>query len=212
MKTKRILIPIIISLIIFIVIIIMLLNGKISNFDNNFYNLLMIVESDLLTNYFKIITKLADVITIVILLILSLVFFYKKKESFYLLITIIISTIINFLLKYIFSRPRPVNINKIIETGYSFPSGHAMASVTFYGFLIYLIIKSKLSLKIKWITSILLTLIIFSICISRVYLGVHYISDVLAGVFLSTSLLLSVILYIKRLEEKNEKSFNNWSK
>ncbi|MDD4187241.1 MAG: phosphatase PAP2 family protein [Bacilli bacterium] len=203
MKTKTRWIILSILLFAFIVITILLLTDKIYSFDTFFYNFLISFKSQNLTNYFKIITIFANTETIIILLVLSLLtLFFKKKDALYLTITIIISTIANQLLKYIFQRPRPILINKIIATGYSFPSGHAMASTSFYGFIIYLIINSNLNKKIKWITNILLTLLIISICLSRVYLGVHYASDVIAGVLLSSSLLL-VITYILKGKKDN---------
>ena len=174
---------------------ILLLSDKLYNFDTYIYNLLISFESKNLTSYFKIITVFANTKTIIILLVLSL--FLKSKDSLYLVITVIISTIINQVLKYLIQRPRPILINKIVESGYSFPSGHAMASVSFYGFIIYLIIESNLNIKIKWITSILLTILIISICLSRIYLGVHFASDVIAGVLLSSSLLLITTYILK---------------
>ncbi|MDD2208612.1 MAG: phosphatase PAP2 family protein [Bacilli bacterium] len=184
-----------ILLLFFIVITILLLSDKLYNFDTYIYNLLISFESKNLTSYFKIITVFANTKTIIILLVLSL--FLKSKDSLYLVITVIISTIINQVLKYLIQRPRPILINKIVESGYSFPSGHAMASVSFYGFIIYLIIESNLNIKIKWITSILLTILIISICLSRIYLGVHFASDVIAGVLLSSSLLLITTYILK---------------
>lgn len=195
MKTKTRWITLSVLLLFFIVITILLLSDKLYDFDTYVYNLLISFESKNLTSYFKIITVFANTKTIIILLGLSL--FFKKKEALYLNLTVIISTIINQVLKYLFQRPRPILINKIVETGYSFPSGHAMASVSFYGFIIYLIIESHLNKKIKWITSILLTILIISICISRIYLGVHFASDVIAGVLLSSSLLLITTYILK---------------
>lgn len=195
MKTKARWIILSILLLTFIVITILLLSDKLYNFDKYIYNLLISFESKNLTSYFKIITVFANTKTIIILLVLSL--FLKSKDSLYLVITVIISTIINQVLKYLFQRPRPILINKILESGYSFPSGHAMASVSFYGFIIYLIIESNLNIKIKWITSILLTILIISICLSRIYLGVHFASDVIAGVLLSSSLLLITTYILK---------------
>ena len=202
------------NILLFIVITINLFNGKIYAFDNVIYKFLINFESNNLTAFFKIITTFADTIVIIILCVILLsVLIIKKKDPLILVGTIVSSTVINQLLKYIISRPRPLNINKIIETGYSFPSGHAMASVSFYGIIIFLIIKSNLSVYLKWIISVLLTLLIINICISRVYLGVHYVSDVVGGLLLSSSLLL-IITYVfnKYQGVKNEKSISNRSK
>lgn len=87
-----------------------------------------------------------------------------------------------------------------------------MASVTFYGFIIYLINKSKINLKLKLLINTLLIFLIINICISRVYLGVHYISDVIAGASLSIILLILGIHYIEKRGVRKNESINNRSK
>jgi membrane-associated phospholipid phosphatase len=87
----------------------------------------------------------------------------------------------------------------IEETGYSFPSGHSMISMAFYGYIIYLIYKYVKNKYIKWISIVLLSILICSIGISRIYLGVHYTSDVLGGFLISVSYLVIYISSIKKL-------------
>ena len=77
----------------------------------------------------------------------------------------------------------------IEESGYIFPSGHSMASMAFYGFIIFLVWKYVKTNK-KWIYTIVLSLLILLIGISRIYLGVHYASDVLAGFILTLAYLI----------------------
>jgi membrane-associated phospholipid phosphatase len=97
------------------------------------------------------------------------------------------------LLKNFFERERP-NINIIIEAdGFSFPSGHSMGSMTYYGFLVYLVIRGKGKPLSKLGLAILLCLVIVLIGISRIYLGVHYPSDVLAG-FVAGSIWLVICI------------------
>ena len=88
---------------------------------------------------------------------------------------------------------RPTEYRLIEETGFSFPSGHSMVSMAFYGYLIYLIYKYVKNKYIKWISIVLLSILICSIGISRIYLGVHYTSDVLGGFLISVSYL---VIYI----------------
>lgn len=96
---------------------------------------------------------------------------------------------INQLIKFIIRRPRPI-VNRIIEEkGFSFPSGHTMGSMAFYGFIIYLVYKKIDNKKIKWILIISLSIFTFLIGVSRIILGVHYTTDVLAGFFLTISYL-----------------------
>ncbi len=104
---------------------------------------------------------------------------------------------LNQLLKFIIQRPRPVGYRIVEEKGFSFPSGHSMASTAFYGFLIYLVYKKVKNKYLKIGLIIFLTFLIFSIGVSRIYLGVHYTSDVLAGFCISISYLIIFTSYAK---------------
>lgn len=210
MKNKKIWVTLSICLGLFIIMAVLLFSDNISVFDNGVYDFLISYKSDFLTGYFKIVTMCANTKTIIILCILAL--FLKKRESLYLVSIVTISTFINLILKFSFARNRPLDISLIIETGYSFPSGHAMNSTTFYGFIIYLIIKSKMSKLFKWICSSLLVLLIINICLSRIYLGVHFASDIICGVLLSICLLLIIIYVFKKYEEDKDESINHRSK
>ena len=78
----------------------------------------------------------------------------------------------------------------INESGFSFPSGHAMVATAFYGILIFLILKTDIKKVYKKIWIIVLSTVILLIGISRIYLGVHYASDVIAGFSLSISYII----------------------
>ena len=117
----------------------------------------------------------------------------NKKIGISILSNVAIVTVLNQLIKRILQRPRPTEYRIIEETGYSFPSGHSMVSMAFYGYFIYLIYKYVKNKYVKWISIILLSLLICLIGISRIYLGVHYTSDVLGGFLISISYL---IIYI----------------
>ena len=86
-------------------------------------------------------------------------------------------------------------------TGYSLPSGHSMVNTAFYGFLIYLVYKNVKNKYAKSSLIALLSVLIIAICISRIYLGVHYLSDVLAGFLIAISYL---IIFISILEKRVE--------
>lgn len=134
----------------------------------------------------------------------------RKKISFIITLNLVLSFLINnILLKFIFQRERPID-SLITETGYSFPSGHSFVAITFYGLLIYLIINSKWKNNIKIILVSLLGLIILMIGISRIYLGVHYPTDVVAG-FVAGVIYLMIFININKRkgvdfnEKKQEK-------
>ena len=95
-------------------------------------------------------------------------------------------------------RPRPSKFQIISEKGYSFPSGHSMVSMAFYGLLIYLIYKYIKNKKLKYSLIVTLSILIFLIGISRIYLGVHYASDVIAGFCISLSYLMIYINVLKK--------------
>ena len=116
-----------------------------------------------------VITNLGGVLVIGALTIISFILIKNKKISFTILLNVIIATVLNLLLKNIIQRPRPDDFRLISETGYSFPSGHSMVSMAFYGFLIYLCIKYLKNKKLKIILTTFLSILIIAIGISRIY-------------------------------------------
>ena len=160
---------------------------------------------DSLTPIFKIITWFGSA-TCLILLALILFFTIKNKKVGLLISTnLIIITILNQALKIIVQRPRPTEYRIINEAGYSFPSGHSMVSMAFYGFLIYLIYKNIKNKYLKISLIVILSLLIVMIGISRIYLGVHYTSDVCAGFLVSLSYLIIYINFANKLVLSREK-------
>lgn len=149
--------------------------------------------SDFVTPIAKFITNFGGAIFLIVLTIVLFIVIKNKKIGVSIFSNLVIVTILNQLLKGILQRPRPTEYRIIEETGYSFPSGHSMVSMAFYGYFIYLIYKYVKNKYVKWISIILLSLLICLIGISRIYLGVHYTSDVLGGFLISISYL---IIYI----------------
>lgn len=188
-----------IALIIFFFILKEYYSNDLNNFDQFIYGLLSKYQTPWLTNIFKFISHLCGPITIITLLFLLLVFGKNKEYDRYTAIITTGAFILNYIVKMICRRPRPIDINLITETGFSLPSSHAMVSVTFYGFLIYYIYKSDMKKNKKITLEIILSLLIFLIGVSRVYLGVHFASDVLAGMSLS---IFYFILFIKLIYNK----------
>lgn len=169
-------------------------NKEIMNGDIIGYKVIStLLISDFTTPIAKFVTNFGGAIFLVVLTITLFVLIKNKKIGISILSNLVIITILNQLLKKILQRPRPTEFRIVEETGYSFPSGHSMVSMAFYGYLIYLIYKYVKNEYVKWCSIVLLSILICSIGISRIYLGVHYTSDVLGGFLVSISYL---IIYI----------------
>lgn len=146
---------------------------------------------------------------ITIIVFLLLYFRWKKHAQAYLLVFVIVGTVsLNTLLKLYFKRERP-EIHRIMDaTGFSFPSGHTMMAFSLYailGFIAWRIINTKAGAVMLILFVIFMTCII---AISRIYLGVHYPSDIVGGLFASGLwLTISIALYMSfqtRHAKKNE--------
>lgn len=175
----------------FIIWSILVANNSLSLFDDAIYNFVIGFKSYGLTKFLMVITQAASTKFIVSMIVISFLFLLKKKKwPIYLAICMILSTSVNLITKSIIGRERPDHFKYVIEDTLSYPSGHAMGSATFYGFLLFLLIKSNFSKKYKIIFGSLLCLLVLIIGISRVYLGVHYPSDIIGGWCLSIIIIL----------------------
>lgn len=143
-----------------------------------------------LNEYIIILTNLGGAIVLVAICLFSIIFVKDKRYGRYITINLATITLINLIIKMIVHRDRPLDIGLIVETSYSFPSGHAMVSMAFYGFLIYLLYNKVKNPGKKFFCCTSLGLIILFIGFSRIYLGVHYTSDVLAGYSFSLGYLI----------------------
>ena len=145
----------------------------------------------------KIITQFGGAMILISIAIILLILIKDRKIGILIWINLIISTLLNQIFKNIVQRPRPIEFRIIDESGYSFPSGHSMVSTAFYGFLIYLIYKNVKNKYLRNSLIIILSILIILIGISRIYLGVHYTSDVIAGFLISISYLIIFITTIQ---------------
>ena len=186
-------------------ILFIFLSGKVIEYqimkqDITFNNILRkYFIKDSITPYMKIITNFGGATCLITITILLLILIKNKKIGLITLTNLVLITILNQMLKIVLKRPRPTEFRIINETGYSFPSGHSMISMAFYGLLIYLIYKKIKNKYLKATLIIILLLLILAIGISRIYLGVHYVSDVIGGFLISMSYL---IVYIKLIKKK----------
>ena len=175
---------------------------------NEFYE----ERGSLLTWAFIFITRLGDGWFIALFtVVLSLYIWRFRKNTrlavWYFLTVSVGAGGVNQLVKILFRRPRPTHVEHlIVQGGYSFPSGHAMGSIITYGALLFLIIRASKTWLPVLIGSVTLLPLIALIGMSRIYLGVHYPSDVIGGYSLGLAVLsLSIGLYSVSLKDKGYK-------
>ncbi|MBU6080885.1 phosphatase PAP2 family protein [Allobacillus halotolerans] len=166
------------------------------------------IQSDTLDSIFGFITELGAVWLIATgsIIVGIILLFYPSNRLWrvlYFAVTMIGISVLTSSLKELFERDRPNLIQEYDGTGYSFPSGHSTGPMVFYGFIIYLIIRSRFPLVAKWIVGIVLGLLIFLIGFSRIYLGVHYASDVIGGFLLGFAWLATNIAILEITIRKN---------
>ena len=181
----------------FIFIMLLVVTNCTKTFDSAIYNFVISFRCKFLDNYFKFITMFGNTNAIIIALGLLVLIFHNKK-GLVLAISTFSCVIINSLVKHIIRRNRPTVIHLVKQGGYSFPSGHTMIAICLYGYLLYLVRKNIKNKVLKNILSLILLLFIISICLSRIYVGVHFATDVLAGLFLGLTILILVIYYTNK--------------
>ena len=150
--------------------------------------------SNSLTPVMRLITQFGGTILMIVWALASLVLVKNKRIAISVVSNLVLIALLNNILKLIVRRARPTGFRLIAETGYSFPSGHSMVSMAFYGYLIYLIYKNVRNKKLRWTLITCFSLLILIIGMSRIYLGVHYTSDVFAGFLFSLGYL---VIYTK---------------
>lgn len=152
-------------------------------FDQRVIETIRLYASPAMDTFMIFITELGSKLMLGLLLMISMIWLNRKNQwgMLFYFITVAGGGLLNLSLKNFFERERPT-INRIIEAdGFSFPSGHSMGSMTYYGFLIYLVIRSKFHPLSKIGLATFFSIIILLIGMSRIYLGVHYPTDVIAG-------------------------------
>ena len=199
MKNKNLYISIT-FLVLFIINTLLVILGKMTLIDEEVHLMVISNVSEFTSNLMHAITFLGSTIWMVgLCLVLFIIFMITKhkKTAYSTAGILIISTIFNNVIKFIIRRPRPEYIT-VKESSFSYPSGHMMASVTLYGFLIYLLLKANIKKSYKIIFIILLSILTILIGTSRIYLGAHFFSDIFGGALLS----LSIIFFYVYLDEK----------
>ena len=182
-----------VSLILFIFLTYNIFNNKIAFIDSYIEGIILSIRNDKLTDIMTIITNISSAYALIVITILLLILIKNKKIPILITFNLIFSFLTSQLIKIILRRDSPVNISLVNAMGFSYPSGHSMVSMAYFGFIAYLVYKYIDNTIVKVILIITLFVSIFAIGFSRIYLGVHYFSDVLGGFLLSISYLMLFI-------------------
>ncbi len=188
------------------------------SFDTAIFEAISSLRNDFFTPFFKVITFFANkYFTIIFVIIMAFVLINRDKSTYkkYLkndkannfvnlimawimfALSVILVTLLFFIFKAIFGRVRPVDWFLVEEIGYSFPSGHSATAVAMYGGLALIICKSNSPKWLKTTSIIVASILSILIGISRIFLGVHYATDVLAGWALGVVTLSIISMLIK---------------
>ena len=207
-KEKKKNLILITSLILFIFVTYFIFSNKITYLDSQVHSYILGIRNKNLTSILITITNVSSAYALIVISILLLLIIKEKKIPLLISLNLIYSYTLNIIAKAIFTRPRPIGINLIEESGFSYPSGHSMVSMAYYGFIAYIIYKKQTNKLIKTIIIISLILTILLVGFSRIYLGVHYLSDVIGGFLLSTFYLM---IFIKNIKLEKKWSYEkNW--
>jgi undecaprenyl-diphosphatase len=174
-------------------------------FDEDVFNALRPYITPARTRFMNFITFFGKHDALIPLNILLIGYFiYQKKRWFAIRIAALAlsSLLLKFILKFYFQRARPdIPVIEKVD-GYSFPSGHALIGVVFYGLLIFVIWREVKQKGLKIALTIFFVLFILLISFSRIYLRVHYASDVIAGIAVGFIWLVLSLNIIQRIEKK----------
>lgn len=171
-------------LLLFIEIVDELKEEELIHFDESVIKYVQAFISPRLTEFMSVVTFLGSVkwLAFSVLAAAVLLFLFKKRSlAWFMVLSSALGALFNLLLKWIFKRERPDIRPLIEEQGFSFPSGHSMGSFIFYGSLAYMIIHLAKRKRWKAAWTVMLSSFIIMIGLSRIYLGVHFPSDVIAG-------------------------------
>ena len=176
------------------------LYDKILNFDHKIISFRDIYIDEKLTLSFKHITFFGDYYIPILIIVCIFIFNRNKYHSYVNFVNYLVALVITFITKVTVNRARP-DVNLIaIPDKYSFPSGHTLSSIVFYIFLCYVATYNR---KTRKILLPIVILLILAISVSRIYLGVHYFSDVVGAIILSIPILLmNINIFNKHVKEK----------
>ena len=194
-RENRLLILLVAALIGFIYILEEILSGDILELDSAAYRFFVVfARRPWLTTIMEGFSALASPVVLAVMLLVIAAFAPGRMPGRCATANLVLAVALNFLLKTIVQRPRPDGFRLAAESGYSFPSGHSMVSMAFYGLLVWMVWRYEKDRLLRVFLMIAFSLVIAMVGVSRIYLGVHYASDVIAGFCVS---LVWLMLYTR---------------
>lgn len=169
--------------------------GSVLRLDTMAYELFVVrLRSDALTPLMEGVTSLASVVVLTVMAAVIAALAPGRAPGWCVSVNLVGVVVLNQLLKFIVQRPRPDGFRLVAESGYSFPSGHSMVSMAFFGLLIWMIWRFHRRDVMRVVWCVVFGLVIVMVGVSRIYLGVHYASDVVAGFCVS---IMWLVLYTR---------------
>lgn len=169
--------------------------GSVLRLDTMAYELFVVrLRSDALTPLMEGVTSLASVVVLAVMAAVIAALAPGRAPGWCVSVNLVGVVALNQLLKFIVQRPRPDGFRLVAESGYSFPSGHSMVSMAFFGLLIWMVWRFHRRDVMRVVWCVVFGLVIVMVGVSRIYLGVHYASDVVAGFCVS---LMWLVLYTR---------------
>ena len=172
-----------VALMVFLAVAMDVRSDDIARIDSSAYVFFVLhLRRPWLTPIMETISSLASPIILAAMLLVVEAFAPGRRPGLCAAVNLVMAVGINLVLKEIVQRPRPdESLRLVSEAGYSFPSGHSMVSMAFYGLLLWMVWNYEQDRFVKWMCSAGFAVLILLVGISRIYLGVHYASDVIAG-------------------------------
>jgi len=162
-----------------------LAENELGPFDDSITEFVLSFRQDSLTGFFEFMTEVGDRYAYIMISVLLGAYFFIRHRSWKFIgqtvLVLMLSTLSNVVIKKFVNRARPTLEHLVTVNTLSYPSGHSMSAMAFYGFLIYLSFQVNMPRIVRAIVVMLLIFIILCVGVSRIYLGVHFPSDVAAG-------------------------------
>ena len=187
-----------ICILLFTILSVFVFNNKTMNIDNSLMSYIIGFRNDSLTKKMINITNIGGGYSLIAISLLLLIFIKNKKIPLIIICNLIFVFLTSQLFKIIFRRERPSEVFLIYTSDFGFPSGHTMVCVAYVIVILYILYNKLDNTMLKVLISMVLIILVILIAFSRMYLGVHYLTDIIGGLLLGISFSMLFIKYISK--------------